>query len=146
MIRKMLVPEVEIGERMAIQALKFGYADYENCYRPLADVHGVLHLGAMAKKDKRLTAIIQAAHIALLNIFDRMKSTGKVGASGDEIKILTAMLDAADDFWKRQSSTSLEIAIFRLREVRKRQMMELKNATKSHDQDKASAKTNRISG
>lgn len=144
MVRKMLVPEVEIGERMAIQALKFGYADYENCYRPLADVHGVLHLGAMAKKDKRLTAIIQAAHIAMLNIYDRMKQTGKVGASGDEIKVLTAMLDAADDFWKRQSSTSLEVAIYRLREVRKKQLMELKNA--SNSQDKAIAKETCIQG
>lgn len=144
MIRKMLIPEVEIGERMAIQALKFGYADYENCYRPLADVHGVLHLGAIAKKDNRLTAIIQAAHIAMLNIYDRMKQTGKVGASGDEIKVLIAMLDAADDFWKRQPSTSLDVAIYRLIEVRKKQLMELKNA--NNRQDKAIAKETCIQG
>lgn len=127
MVRMHCVPDVEIHERLAIQALRGGWATY-NTYRTLADCHGALTIGRKRKGDYSLEGAIKASGIALLNIFDRMQATGKVGATGDELRALQLLVDTAEDFWRRQSSGALEYAIAALKEVRKRQIEEMKTA------------------
>lgn len=128
MVRLATNPEIGITERMAIQAMRGGWADYANSYRVLADCHGILTIGCKRKADASMNAILSLAMVALLNIFDRIKATNKVGATGDELAALELLVDSAENFWKRQSSTALEIAIVALRRVRERQIAEKKAA------------------
>ena len=115
-------PEIGIAERMAIQAMRGGYADYHNSYRVLADCHGILTIGLKRKKDSTLEGILKLGMIAMLNIHDRYGKTKRIGATGDELIALEMMVDAAEDFWKRQSASALEIAIQSLKVVRNRQI------------------------
>lgn len=128
MVRLATNPEIGITERMAIQAMRGGWADYANSYRVLGDCHGILTIGCRRKKDTTMNAVLSLSMVALLNIFDRMKATNKVGATGDELAALELLVDSAENFWKRQSSTALEIAIVALRRVRERQITEKKAA------------------
>lgn len=121
MVRLAVNPEIEVTERLAIQAMRGGWADYHNSYKVLADCHGILSIGTRRKKDASLHGVIQASQVALLNIYDRMRKTKRVGATGDELNALEALVDVAHDFWSRQSSTALEIAIDSLHIVRQRQ-------------------------
>ncbi len=128
MVRLICNPEIGIAERMAIQAMRGGWSDYHNSYRVLADCHGILTIGLKRKKDHSLDGVLQMGLIALLNVYDRYEKTKKVGATGDELSALEVLVDTAEDFWKRQSSTALEIAIATLRRVRESQMAERKAA------------------
>jgi hypothetical protein len=133
MVRKMCLPEVEIGERMALIHLTTGNATYDNCYRVLADVHGVLTIGVRIKKDTSLDPILSLGHTALLNVYDRMKATKKVGATGDELHALRAMVDIAEDFWNRRPAHELETAVLALRKIREKQLLEKRNAERKDD-------------
>ena len=121
-------PEIGIFERMALDALTKGHATYENCYRPLADCHGLLTIGAQKQKDDSVRGLIVAGHIAMQNIFDRMQRTKKVGASSDELEALRVMVDVAEDFWKRQSASMMRECIALLKFVRAKQIEERKVA------------------
>lgn len=131
LIRLATNPEIGIAERMAIQAMRGGWADYQNSYRVLADCHGVLTLGVKRKKDDSLKGVLQLAMIALLNIYDRHAKTKKVGATGDELQALELLVDVFEDYWKRQSASALELAIVQLRAVRERQMADAKQMKKA---------------
>lgn len=131
LVRLATNPEIGIAERMAIQAMRGGWADYQNSYRVLADCHGVLTLGLKRKKDDSLKGVLQLAMIALLNIYDRYDNTKKIGATGDELRALEVLADTAEDFWKRQSASALCLAIVQLRFVRGRQIAESKQMKKA---------------
>ena len=131
LIRLATNPEIGIAERMAIQAMRGGWADYNNSYRVLADCHGVLTLGVKRKKDDSMKGVLQLAMIALLNIYDRYAKTKKVGATGDELQALELLVDVSEDYWKRQSASALELAIVQLRAVRERQMADAKQMKKA---------------
>lgn len=115
-------PEIAIAERLAIQAMRGGWSDYQNSYRVLADCHGLLAIGTRKKKDASLDGIIQGGMVAMRNIYDRYISTKKVGATGDELAMLEHMVDVSEDFWKRQSAAALETAIHSLKFVRAKQI------------------------
>lgn len=116
-------PEIGLCERMAISHLQTGFADYENCYRVLADCHGLLTIAAREGEESLVPASNLGA-VALLNIFDRMNATGKVGATGDELNALKAMIDVAEDYWKRGSTNQFLTAISKLNAVRASQIAE----------------------
>ena len=128
MVRKLCIPDVEIGHRLALHHLTTGGATYDNCYRVLSDCHGVLVLGLRKQKDDSLEPIVQAGLIAMLNIYDRMKATKRVGATGDELNALRVMVDIAEDWWNLQPAHLLEDAIFQLRSIRQAQINEAKAA------------------
>lgn len=119
-------PEIGITERMAIQSMRGGWADYNNSYRVLADCHGILTLGTRRKKDTSMAGVLKLSMVALLNIFDRYAKTKKIGATGDELQALELLVSSAEDFWKRQTADSLELAIVGLRTVRESQIAESK--------------------
>lgn len=126
LVRLATNPEIGIAENMAITAMKCGFATYENSYRILADCHGMLMIGARRKYDRSMDGVIEVSRIALFNIYDRAMKTKRYGATGDELIALTQLVEVANDFWKRQSSAALEIAIAALRRVREMQIAENK--------------------
>lgn len=131
LIRLATNPEIGIAERMAIQAMRGGWADYNNSYRVLADCHGILAIGLQRKKDTSLDGVMKLAMIAMLNVYDRYIKTKKVGATGDELQALELLVDVSEDYWKRQSASALELAIVQLRAVRERQMADAKQMKKA---------------
>lgn len=122
MVRMSLLPEVELGERLAIEHLRWGTATYDNCYRPLADVHGALTLGVRKYKDETMHPILDLAYIAIINMYDRYMQTKRFGATGDEIQALQLMIDASHDWWNRKPASALEQAVIALSVVRSRQV------------------------
>ena len=77
---------------------------------------------------------MKLAMIAMLNVHDRYIKTKKVGATGDELQALELLVDVSEDYWKRQTSISLEVAIIQLKEIRRQQIRESKKAT-NNDQE-----------
>lgn len=76
---------------------------------------------ANERDDKSAIAACTVAGIALMNMKDRHSEKGKIGATGDEIQALELLVDASEDFWKRQSGAlfvDAEAALSRAREMR----------------------------
>lgn len=114
-------PELGLAERGAIEALRGGWADYQNCYQVIADCHGMLLLAMMEKPCASTKAACDIGYIAIMNIHDRRQETGKYGATGDELAVLELLFDASEDYWKRQSGSLFFNCIKRLRAVREKQ-------------------------
>lgn len=96
-----LNPEVGIGERMAIEAIAMGIAT-EHHFNVLADVRDLLAIAAELRDDADTNAICELARMALENMKDRWLAKHRIGATGDELQALRALLDISDDFWRRQ--------------------------------------------
>lgn len=124
MVALAAIPEIGIAELMAIEAMRSGIADYDNAYRVLADCHGMLAIGAKRKRDTSMQPILALAEVALRNVFDRMRQTGKVGATGDELMALDLLVEFSTDFWKRQSWDDFLAAMEILKVVRAKQYKE----------------------
>lgn len=120
MVSMLLHPEFSLTERMAVEALRGGYATAAN-FNELIDVRDMLLLGADARGDKGALAVADAASEALLSIRERKLRTGRVGASGDELATLAALVDLSEDFWKRQSGDLFDQAHKALCEYRTEQ-------------------------
>lgn len=115
-----LNPEVSLQERAAVLALSGGWSDTSH-FNVLADCRDMLILAASEKRDEQTLAICNVAGVALLNIKDRYAEKGKIGATGDEIKALHALVDVSEDFWKRQGGglfVDAEAALSRARAMR----------------------------
>ena len=76
------VPEMEITERIAVEAFAGGWAVMDH-YDRLADCRDILMLAASEKDDKSTLAATELGYIALLAIKERHARTGKFGVSGD---------------------------------------------------------------
>lgn len=101
MVAYYLNPEVSTQERMAVVALRSGYATVSH-FDVLADCRDMLTLAASEKRDEDTLAICKLGLFALENIKDRYLEIQRIGASGDEIQALQALVDVSEDFWKRQ--------------------------------------------
>lgn len=97
-----LAPEVELAERMALQAFLGGWAD-EAQFNVMADCRDLLALAAYAKDVKDILAVCDLAYVALISIKDRYADKRRMGASGDEMQALRVLIDVSGDFWRRQS-------------------------------------------
>lgn len=78
-------------------------------------------LAANERDDKSAIAACTVAGIALMNMKDRHSEKGKIGATGDEIQALELLVDASEDFWKRQSGAlfvDADAALSRARAMR----------------------------
>lgn len=102
MVAMMLAPEVELTERMALQSFLSSWAD-EGQFNVLADCRDLLALAAAEKQDQGALAVCEAGYIALMNIKDRYLGKARMGATGEELKALRALVDVSEDFWKRTS-------------------------------------------
>lgn len=119
-VAMLLNPEVSLQERMCIEAMRGGWATTDH-FNVLADCRDMLVLAANERGDQGAIDICTVSGIALMNLKDRHAEKGKIGATGDEIQALTALVDVSEDFWKRQSGglfVDAEAALHRAREMR----------------------------
>lgn len=96
-----LNPEVSTQERMSVEAIRAGWAKTAH-FDVLADCRDMLSLAAAEKKDGQTQAICDLGLIALQNIKERYLAKNRIGATGDELQALYALVDVSEDFWKRQ--------------------------------------------
>lgn len=102
LVAYLLNPEVSTQERMAVEAIRAGWATTAH-FDVLADCRDMLALAAAEKNDQQTLAICELGLIALHNIKDRYFAKQRIGASGNELQALYALVDISEDFWKRQS-------------------------------------------
>lgn len=115
-----LNPEVSIQERMAVAALRGGWATTDH-FNMLADCRDMLVLAANEKGDKGAIATCDLAGVALMNMKDRHAEKGRIGATGDELQALDLLCNVSECFWKRQSGglfVDAEAALHRARKMR----------------------------
>lgn len=96
-----LNPEVSTQERMAVEAIRAGWAKVAH-FDVLADCRDMLALAADEKRDQQTLAVCELGLIALQNIKDRYVDRNSLVATGDELQALYALVDVSEDFWKRQ--------------------------------------------
>lgn len=114
------VPEMEITERIAVEAFAGGWAIKDHFDR-LADCRDILMLAASEKDDKSTLAATELGYIALLAIKERHARTGKFGVSGDELATLRLLVDQSGDFWRRQNGVIFARHYDALKRARKMQ-------------------------
>ena len=114
------VPEMEITERIAVEAFAGGWAVKDHFDR-LADCRDILMLAASEKDDKSTLAATELGYIALLAIKERHARTGKFGVSGDELATLRLLVDQSGDFWRRQNGVIFARHYDALKRARKMQ-------------------------
>lgn len=97
-------PESGIIERTSLDSLSGGWATptHFNCLLDCADM---LVLVATDRKDEGVAEIGHFARDTLFSIGQRYRAKGKLGATGEELKVLRVLLDVSDDFWKRQAGS-----------------------------------------
>ena len=114
------VPEMEITERIAVEAFAGGWAVKDHFDR-LADCRDLLMLAASEKDDKSTLAATELGYIALLAIKERHAMTGKFGVSGDELAALRMLVEQSADFWHRQNGATFARHYDALKQARKMQ-------------------------
>ena len=121
-IRRALAPTIvalHLNPEVCLQE-RGGWATTDH-FNVLADCRDMLMLAANERDDKSAIAACTVAGIALMNMQDRHKEKGRIGATGDEIQALELLVDASEDFWKRQSGAlfvDAEAALSRARSMR----------------------------
>lgn len=127
LIVRATVPDLECTERMSLQAFYEGRATTAH-FDDLADCHDIIALTEAPEAG----AVTEISLYALQNIQDRFSRTGKMGASGEELQALLALVDFSQDFWSRKSGTVYSVAYKKLQDTRKLQKgaerMQKKNA------------------
>lgn len=114
-----LNPEVNLQERMAVEAIRGGWADTPH-FNVLADCRDMLTLAALEKNDEQTLVVCELGLVALENMKARYLAKKRIGATGDEIQALQALVDVSEDFWKRASGAlfiDAEAALSRVRET-----------------------------
>jgi len=117
MVALTISPEVETTELMAVLLFRNGAAD-KGQFNILADCRDLLLLAAHEKRDAGAQAVCELAGVALLNIKDRYLEKERMGATGEELKALQALVDVSRDFWMRQSGELFRAANLALDKAR----------------------------
>ena len=121
-------PEYEIRLRSAADAFRMGYAD-GNHHRDLCDACDLMLVAmqcyTQCKPDNSAVAVVELAGIALTNILERHKDTGRIGASGEETHALQLLVETSLDFWNRRSGALYALAYRELQRIRQRQYQEI---------------------
>lgn len=114
-----LNPEVALQERMAVEAMRGGWADTPH-FNVLADCRDMLTLAAAEKNDTQTLVVCELGLVALENMKARYQAKKRIGATGDELQALQALVDVSEDFWKRQGGglfIDAEAALSRARDA-----------------------------
>jgi hypothetical protein len=99
--RGLIEQEIETRERMLVEAFAGGWATTEH-FDNIADMRNVMTLAAAHKNDQSALNACEAMRIPMGNLRDRYAQTGRLGVSGDELRMLRAFVDQYRDFWIRQ--------------------------------------------
>lgn len=73
-------------------------------------MRNVLTLAAAYKEDAGALAICDAMRIPMANIRERHARTGRMGVTGEEMKLLQRFVEVYRDFWIRQPVKLYEMA------------------------------------
>lgn len=117
MIAMFIKPQAGLMIQTSLLAFAGGYADHQH-YETLAEVADHLMIGTEGK-DEGAQGVAHGARLALMNVADRYRRTKKIGASGDELKMLRALVEISDDFWNRQSGAHFMRAKLAMESFRK---------------------------
>ena len=101
--------DIEMRERQLVEAFAHGYADKIH-FDSLVDMRNVLVIAAAHKDDTEIIALCNAMSIPLQSIRERHTRTGKMGATGEELKMMRAFCDVYRDWWMRQPANLYEQA------------------------------------
>lgn len=115
------IPDLSITERLSVKAFAGGFANTDH-FDNLADCRDIMTLAAAEKDDQQTLTMCELALHALLGIKERYARTQRMGASGEELQALRALVDVSEDFWKRQSGSLFErhyTALKRARQLQK---------------------------
>lgn len=107
--RSVCADEIEMHERMLVQAFTCGWATTHH-YDRLANMRNVMVLAAHYKKDVPAIKVCETLSIVLANMRDHHAATGKIEASGDELSMICLFADAYRSFWKRQNMNLFKAA------------------------------------
>ena len=122
--RGLINDAIETRERMSVEAFRLGFATTDH-FDHLADMRDCLLLSAAAKGDAGTIAMCRASGIALMNIADRYKETGRMGTTGDELTVLREFCTTYRDYWLRQPVTAYETAVATLDRARQLNLNEV---------------------
>lgn len=87
-----LNPHVAGRDRVAVMSLTQGWSTLDHL-NILLETQRMLASGAEMKQDSEALQVAQFADIAMKSIRDRLKRTGKIGATGEEQKALRMLAD-----------------------------------------------------
>ena len=106
LIAQNLGPEYETRLRMAVEAVRGGWADCAH-FNDLADTLDLLRLGLLIYQDQKpdpgAEAVAELALVAMQNMLERHEQHGRIGATGEELKALDLLVETSLDFWNRRS-------------------------------------------
>lgn len=123
--RGLVNDELEIRERMAIQAFSEGFAT-DDSFDTLADMHGVLLLASSTRPETLpLFNYCQKVVAPVIgNIKSRYLKTEKFGCTGDELKVLRGFVSKYRAFWLGTSLSLYESSVKALQNEYHRMMKE----------------------
>lgn len=107
--RGMINDELEMRERQFVEAFAGGYAGKVH-FDSLADMRNVLVIAAAHKEDEQVVNLCNTMSIPLQSIRERFARTGKMGASGEELKMMRTFCSVYKDWWLRQPVSLYEQA------------------------------------
>ena len=95
--------QVELTERLAVQAFSAGYATVDH-FDTLADMQGLLLLAGTTSPERKKFAIYARDVFGpvLSTIKARYFKLGKFGVNAEELKVLRGFVSIYRDFWLRQ--------------------------------------------
>lgn len=115
-----LAPEVSTQERIAVLALTQPWGSTKH-FDVLLDCQHMLTIAAEHKRDQEAVKVCQFSDIAMKSIRARWKKTGKLGATGEEIKALNLLVDYSESWWQTKSGTLFADAFAALDKLRQQQ-------------------------
>lgn len=117
MVALAITPESGLSEQTSLLGFEQGWAiaTHYNCLLDCADA---LMIAAEKTGNKTAQGMAQMGRVALENISARYAIKKRIGASGDELKALRALVDFSDDYWNRQSGARFAETYFALDDYR----------------------------
>lgn len=95
---------------MALESICCGDGRKDHIDTILRELH-LLQFAADHRNNETAKKICELAQVALGNMIDRVKRSGRVGISGEEKKAVEVMLDYSRDFWARQSGMTRDACV-----------------------------------
>lgn len=124
LIAQSVKPEYETRLRAAVWMLTNGHATKDQ-FNDLADTVDLLQLGiaiyTKQKPDEGAAIACDVALVAMHSIRERYMKTGRLGATGEELKAIQLLADTSFDYWNRRSGALFHEAYRQLVIIRKEQ-------------------------
>jgi len=108
--RGLMDGELSMREHQFVEAFSGGWADKEH-FDSLTDMRNVLTIAAAHKDDQQMLAMCHAMSIPLQNIRARHAQTGRMGVTGDELRLMREFVEVYRDFWLRQPVSLYEESV-----------------------------------